>query len=308
MSLAAVLAGLAGCGDDGPRGAAIGATPPPGGAGAIAWALPQRPVRLDPLYARTPAEQLVSRQINEPLVAQLTGPYDDVRQVNGLALSVLPSSDARVWRLRLRSGVSFGDGAPFNAAAVLANVERWRANPAARALIGDALVDAPTPDLVRFILPVPDAHFDRRLASPLLGIVSPRALAAAGGAELAPAEAADSGTGPFELRERAPDRLLLARNTEWWGSDRGLGPGVDQLEFAIVAGARERLAQLREGAVQVASELPLRLLTRARRDPLLSVIDEGATGLAIERSVRGIPPRDPAPPLNGVWRTAISAD
>lgn len=300
---------LGGCGDDGDVGAGFAATPSPGGGGAIVWALGQRPTHLDPLYARTAAERLVSRQIHEPLVAELTGPFDDARQVNGLALSALPSNDNRVWRVRLRSGVSFGDGAPFNAAAVLANVERWRASAAGQALLGGALTDAPRPDLVRFILPAPDPDFDRLLASPRLGLVSPRALAAAGGGELDAAQAGESGTGPFELRERDPDRLLLARNTEWWGSDRGLGPGVDQLEFAVTADPRERVAELRDGAVAVAADLGPAQLARVRRDPLLTVVAQpGPRGLGIERSVRGIAPGAAAPPLNGIWQTTIAAD
>lgn len=232
-----------------------------------------------------------------------------MRQVSGLALSALSSSDGRVWRLRLRPGVSFGDGAPFNAAAVLANVRRWQSSMTGRALIADALADAPRPDLVRFILPVADRHFDRLLAAPQLGIVSPRALAAAAGGELDEAAMADSGTGPFELRERSPERLLLARNTEWWGADRALGPGIDQLEFNVVGDPEERLAELRDGTVQVASGLAPELLARARRDPLLTVVEQrGPAGLAVERSIRGIASGDPAPPLNGVWRTAIAPD
>ncbi len=304
-----MLATLPGCGDDEPGVAGIAATAQQGAGGAIAWGLGERPVHVDPLFARTPAEQLVSRQIYEPLVAELTGPFDDVRQVPGLALSVLPSSDATVWRLRLRPGVSFGDGAPFNAAAVLANVERWREHPTGRALIGDALVDAPRPDLVRFILPTADRGFDRRLASPQLGVVSPRVLAEVGSRELETDAAADGGTGPFELRERSTEHLLLARNTEWWGADRALGPGVDQLEFSAIAPRGERLAELQEGAIQVASDLGPALIAQARMDPLLTVVMGGGSGgLAIERSIRGIPPGDPAPPLSGVWQTGIPVD
>lgn len=241
-------------------------------------------------------------------MAELGRPFEDGRTVPGLALSASPSSDRTVWRVRLRSGVRFQDGAPFNASAVLANVERWRAMAQGRALIGDALVDAPRPDLVRFILSAPDPNFDSPLASPRLGIVSPRALARATEVQLDPEQAAQSGTGPFELRERSSDRLLLAHNTDWWGTDRGLGPAIDQLEFTAVGDPAERLALLSEGAAQVAADLGPGELARVRRDPLLTVVPGGGEkGLGIERSVRGIPARDPAPPLNGVWRTGIDA-
>jgi len=147
----------------------------------LVWALPERPASLDPLYAETGSEQLVARQVHEPLVAELTGPFQDARRVPGLVVSALPSSDRTVWRLRLRTGVRFQDGTPFSASAVLDNVERWRATAVGRSLIADALADAPRPDLVRFILPAPEPNFDARLASPRLGIVSPRALAGAAG-------------------------------------------------------------------------------------------------------------------------------
>jgi peptide/nickel transport system substrate-binding protein len=245
--------------------------------------------------------------LHEPLIERLDGPFDEARRIPGLALSGRPSADPTVWRLRLRPGVRFQDGARFNASAVLANADRWLATPVGRGLLGDLLVDAPRPDLVRFILPSPDPHFDRRLASPRLGIVSPEAIAQAGDGPLDPGRYPDSGTGPFELRERSADRLLLARNTEWWGAERGLGPGIDQLELLAVPDPAERLAMLRDGSARVAYLEPSQL-EAARRDPLLTAIPErGRDGLGIERSVRGIPPRQPAPPLNGAWITGIDA-
>lgn len=69
----------------------------------------------------------------------------------------------------------------------------------------------------------------------------------------------------------------------------------------------ERVARLREGAVQVAGGLPGDQLARVRGDPLLTVVPTRGGGLGIERSVRGIPAGDPAPPLSGVWRTRIDA-
>jgi len=278
-----------------------------GGSATLSWALDRRPTTLDPLYARTGADQLAARQLHEPLIEQLDGPSQESRDTPGLALSARPSADDTVWRLRLRPGVRFQDGARFNASAVLANTDRWQAAPAGRRLLGDLLVDAPRPDLVRFILPGPDAHFDRRIASPRLGIVSPEAIAEAGPGPLDPARYPDSGTGAFELRERSADRLLLARNTGWWGSEHGLGPGVDQLELLAVADPQERLGMLRDGSARVAVLGPSQLAA-ARRDPLLATIREpGSEGLGIERSVRGIPPGQPAPPLNAAWVTGIDA-
>ena len=287
--------------------AAVGTATSAGGAGTLSWALDRRPTTLDPLYARSAADLLAARQVDEPLIAELRAPFDESRTMPGLALSARPSRADAIWRVRLRPGVRFQDGARFNASAVLANVHRWLGAPAGRRLLGDLLVDAPRPDLVRFILPAANPHFDRVLASPRLGVVSPRAITQAAGAPLDPGRFPESGTGPFELRERSADRLLLARNADWWGTERDLGPGIDQLELLVVPSPAERLAMLRDGSARVAVLEPDELHA-ARRNPLLTTIPvPGEGGLGLERSVRGIPPGETAPPLNAVWVTALEA-
>jgi ABC-type transport system substrate-binding protein len=272
----------------------------------LRWVLAERPRTLDPLYARTQADRLAARQLHEPLVETLNAPFGTARSSTGIALSVRPAHDATVWRVQLRSGVRFADGAPFAASAVLANAARWQNTPQGRAILGDFLVDAPSPELVRFILPAPDPDFDDRLASPQLGIVSPRAIAAANGGEVTPSRAPDSGTGPFELRERGADRLLLARNTDWWGAARGLGPGIDQLELDVERSDAQRLADLRDGSDEVA-QLDRDQLEALRRDPLLAAMPDTAGGIGVERSVRGIP-AVAVPSLSGAWLTTLGAD
>ena len=274
-----------------------------GEGGTLIWALGERPGELDPLLAASPGEALLSRQIHEPLVESVTAPFERGRRLPGLALSARPSSDATVWRVRLRQGIRFGDGAHFDAGAVLANAERWEETAPGRRALPDLLaVDAPRPDLVRFILRRPNPHLDRRLRAAQLGIVSPRALRRAGDTGVVRAQAG-TGTGPFELREQSRERVLLARNTAWWGSELELGPALDQLEFLVVADPGERLAMLAAGSAQVAGELGRGELGDARDDPLLSVVGHG---LAAERSVRGLDPGTEPPMLNDVWTTAIA--
>ena len=305
---ALVALAIGGCGgsDDSPS---AGAVPGAGQGGTLDWALADRPAELDPLFADTPSETLVSRQIHEPVVEDLGAPFDDPRRLPGIALAIHPSGDELVWRIRLRPGVRFEDGTPCDAAAVIANARRWQqlsgrsGIPAEPALF----VFSTRPGEVTFKLASPDPRFDRRLASPRLGLVSPAALRQAGRSPLRPSQVTESGTGPFELRERATDRLVLARNADWWGTDRGLGPAIDQLEMPVVTDASQRLAQLREGTIEAAGELPAALARRLRRDPLLAASPDGyGTVTGVERSVRGIPPGIPAPSLNATWLTRIS--
>jgi len=264
-----------------------------------------RPVRdLDPLSATSRSDELVARQIYEPLIENLTGPYGDVRKVPGLALSAHPSEDQTVWSLKLRQGVRFQDGALFNAGAVLANAKRWTSSPLGRGLLPSMLaVDAPRPDLVRFILDQPDPDFPDRLDSPRLGIVSPRALK---GTKLT--RETNAGTGPFEVRERSGLGILLASTGSWWGTRAQLGPALDQVEFRSVPSASERLAMLRQGTVQIAEELPSAALAEARRDPLLTTLPgHSSAGEAFERSVRGVHSATEIPFLAGAWLTRIGA-
>ena len=311
--VACALAALAllGCGGGDDEGTpALSAGEPLGEGGTLAWAVADRVATLDPLAAATRAEQLVSRQIHEPLIASLAGPFGDTSRVPGLVRRARPSGDSTIWTLRLRAGVRFQDGTPFNADAVLANVERWRTTPEGRGLL-PGLVDAfaPRADIVRFILAAPDRTFDARLGAPELGLVSPRALRPSSGDGARLARARRTGTGPFELFERSPDRQLLARNTSWWGatSGAGLGPALDQIEFRAESSPPVRLALLDAGDVQLADELEASQAREALADPLLNALrGQGGTWLGLSRAVRGVDSAREIPSLSGAWLTTVT--
>jgi peptide/nickel transport system substrate-binding protein len=285
---AALLAAIlpAGCGGGGatrfsgnePRGA--------GGGGTLSFAIPS-PAGLDPLRAATTSDQYVDRQIYEPLVATLDGPYKSVRDRRGLALGWSHSADFRIWSFQLRHRVRFQDGTPFNASVVLANAGRWRTTAEALALLpGLVAADAPRPDLARLILSKPLADLPRRLADPRLGMVSPAAIGP-GGASLS--RVSQAGSGPFVLAERSADGVSLARYRRWWGSSLGLGPALDRIEFGVVPQQAARVRLLRAGDVRLAAELDRGAVETVRRDPLLTVVGaRGGQALGLERSVRGI--------------------
>jgi peptide/nickel transport system substrate-binding protein len=298
----------AGCGgDNGGGGGAAAAGVRPGEGGTLAFALAGEPRELDPLLAEDRASILVTRQVHEPLVETLTGPFGDVRHLQGLAQAYRPSGDRTIWRFQLRRRVRFQDGTPFNAAAVLANAERWRTLPQGQELLpGLAAVDAPRPDLVRFILSEPDPRLPQRLAAPRLGLVSPRALDPPSGRSAELSRERGTGTGAFELRSTDHSGALLVRNTRWWGSRLELGPALDQVELPVVADQAERLELLDSGQVQAADELDRASVKRLNRDPLLTYEGRGPF-VGLERSVRGIESAHEVPLLSGVWLTRIAA-
>ena len=301
-----VAAVLAGCGDDeSPR--RIDATEPDlaGGNGELAYAISASPGDLDPLAADTIPAQAVSRQVFEPLVATLNGPYGRARGVTGLALSTRHSADFRVWSLRLRGGVRFQDGMLLNASAVAANAERWRTIAAGRRLLpGLVAADAPRPNLVRFVFSGPSRNLPSRLSEPRMGLVSPAALRPQSGSGAAVGRAGQAGSGPFQLRSEPRGELVLARNRGWWGTGLGLGPALDRISFPVAAAGGARVAMLRSGSVQVAGEIGPAAAADLRGDPLLSAAGSGIYAVGFERSVRGLRSGRPQS-LSGVWRAAV---
>ena len=298
---------VSGCGGDGADTSDGSDLAPAGGGGSLTYALPDVPADPDPLAAVSRAQQTATRQIHEPLVARLAGPYGDTRRQPGLALSARPSDGNTVWTLTLRPGVRFQDGTPLNGAAVLANARRWRSVTAAQRLLpGVFAVDAPRPDQVRFLLQRPVPDLDRRLASPRLGIVSPRALEPqTGEGARFRTGALRSGTGPFELAGGAPRRLELHRFESWWGSGAGLGPALDGVVFLAAPSDQGRLRLLQAGTVQVADPLGAAALEEIAADPLLNELGGPVSGIGLAGSVRGLDSAGAVPLLSRVWLTDI---
>jgi peptide/nickel transport system substrate-binding protein len=305
FAVVALLALVPGCGNGG------GETAGPGGgasgSGTLAYALPGTVGEVDPLLADTRSELIVTRQVHEPLVESLAGPFGDVRRARGLAIAWRSTANGEIWSFRLRDGIRFQDGTPLNAGAVLANVERWRTLPVGRELLPELVAaDAPRPDLVRFILAVPVHNLPDRLSAPRLGLVSPGALRPHSGLAARLSRPDRSGTGPFELRERSRSGpIVLARNTDWWGTRLDLGPVLDQVEFDVVPGRSERLAMLNQGTVQVADSLESDAIPELRRNPLLTYVEDHEVVLGMERSVRGVDSATTIEPLSDVWLTVV---
>lgn len=303
MALVGLACALAGCGGDSAESVAPGAPPTP--SGTLGIAVSGTAHTFDPLLARGRGDRLVAAQIYEPLTRRLSGPYGETVRKPGLALSADAGAHDTIWRIRLRTGVRFHDGALFNASAVLENAARWRAIPQGQALLpGLVAVDAPRPDLVRFIFDEPDHDLVGQLASPRLGLISSRALRSPAASHRLAAGVA-AGTGPFELHRRDPQGVLLARNASWWGTKHELGPGVELIDLRFTPGADRRLGLLRRGTVQVAEGLERAQVTSLRRDPLLTdQAGAGGADVGLERSVRGF--ESPGvPALSQVWLTTI---
>jgi peptide/nickel transport system substrate-binding protein len=248
--------------------------------GTIVFGSPQDPVVLDGALVSDGPSLSVIDQMFEGLTTLKPG--STVIQP-GLATSWLANKTGLVWTFKLRHGVKFQDGTPFNAAAVCFNFSRWYnftgsfQNPDAtyywQTVFGgfrNPEPGSPTSSLykgckavgqftVRLYLQAPRADFLGALALTNFAIASPTALKKYG----ADQGSVDSsgvfhptgsygtqhpvGTGPFQFVSwRVGDKLVLKRFAGYWGQKAKL----DQVIFRPIPNNAARVQALQSGEIQ----------------------------------------------------------
>jgi hypothetical protein len=154
----------------------------------------------------------------------VTFPEESTQIVPGLAESWTISKDGLTYTFKLRKGVKFHDGTPFNAEAVKFSIERQfnpehPANklgkyPFANFFFGNVkAVEAMDDSTVRFVLKEPRASFLAVLTSGAASIVSPTAVRKWGvDYPLNPV-----GTGPFRyVSWQRGQQVVLEKNPDYW--------------------------------------------------------------------------------------------
>lgn len=230
------------------------------------------PKQLDPFYAADSDTLRITRQVFEGLLTVKPGTAE---VVPGLAAELPTSRDGKAWTFKLRSGVKFHDGTPFNADAVCKNFERmFNQNPdaqkgpaaywsyamgafkdkAAQSLYkGCATQNATT---VVLTVNTATSKFPTLLSLASFAMQSPTAMAA-GKANEVKAQGngfsypeysqAPVGTGPFTFDEydRADKTITLVKNDDYWGDKAK----VDKLVFTVIPNESSRRAELKAGNI-----------------------------------------------------------
>jgi peptide/nickel transport system substrate-binding protein len=157
------------------------------------------------------------------LFETLTRLDDNGKAAPGLAQSWEHSADFKTWTFKLRPGVKFHDGSPFNAAAVAFNYQRML-DPAnhCRCLFyisGYDRVEAADENTVVFHLKYPSPN--------LPAIVAPAAVTNVIHSPKAITEMKEGynrhpvGTGPFRLKSwESGNRIVLERNPDYWDAGK----------------------------------------------------------------------------------------
>jgi peptide/nickel transport system substrate-binding protein len=188
------------------------------------------------------------------------------------------SPDGTTYTFTLRKGVTFHDGTAFDAAALMANLDRL-ANPNAKPLYSRSSLgpyersEIIAPDKLRVILAEPFTPLLRNLSSTKLAIVSPAAVAKYGAAFAQN----PVGTGAFRfVGMTAGTEIRLERNPDYrWAPDTALHPGpsrLDKLTFRNVPVEATRVAVLQSGQAQVADLIPPQNLPSIQSDPAFRVL------------------------------------
>jgi peptide/nickel transport system substrate-binding protein len=199
--------------------------------------------------------EIYDRLLYEDLSAEAEAPPF----VPGLATSWDISSDATVYTFKLRQGVSFHDGTPFDADAVKFNIERLskRDHPfyyergAGATAIGwgrIAQIDVVDKYTIRLRLKAPYSQLTDLLARAEYSIASPENIKRLGNDKVGESPV---GTGPFKfVSHQSGVKLTLERNANYWGEP----PLIDQIVVRVINEPAAAVSALLAGEVHLVGD------------------------------------------------------
>jgi peptide/nickel transport system substrate-binding protein len=226
--------------------------------------LAEDPDVLDPTQART----FVGRIVFASLCDKLVDIDENLKIVPQLATSWEWSADNKALTMKLRQGVTFQDGEPFNAEAVKFNIERHKTMPGSNRKAELALVsgvDVVDPYTVRLDLSAPFAPLLATLADRAGMMVSPKAAKAEGDKFGAHPVC----SGPFKFVERvAQDRIVLEKYDGYWNK---AAIHFNQVIYLPVVDNTVRLANLQSGQLDFIERLGTSDVKAVERDSRFKV-------------------------------------
>lgn len=189
----------------------------------------------------------MSLGIWEPLITK----DENGKPMAALATDWEHNDDSTVWTFHLRQGVSFSNGVPFNADAVLANFDRMKKGPFSSSFYS-VNIDTTYPGLISYektddytvvlAFEAPQPLQDYTMANYGSSMFEPSCFAEDGNFN-----GFAIGTGPYVVTENVVGQYcVIERNENYWGT-----PGIAKtFRFKVIPDADTRYAALRAGEVQ----------------------------------------------------------
>ncbi|WP_404454771.1 glutathione ABC transporter substrate-binding protein [Virgibacillus necropolis] len=227
---------------------------------------------LDPHFiTNIDSANIIYQKVYETLVAF----NDDMEIVPNLAKD-WKQIDETTWQFKLNEGITFHDGAPFNAKAVKATFDRLldpETGSPQREKLGMIeevkVIDEAT---VQLILSKPYAPLLSILASNEGSIISPKAIAES------PKSLASHpvGTGPFVFESwNTGQDITLVKNEDYWGEK----PKIDKVVFEVIPESATRLAMIETGEAHITDTVPISEIERIKNSDTLNLYQ--TDGLAV---------------------------
>jgi peptide/nickel transport system substrate-binding protein len=239
--------------------------------------LAEDPDILDPTLART----YVGRIVFATFCDKLFDIDEKLNIVPQLGLSHETSADGKAVTIKLRPGVKFQDGEPFDAEAAKFSIERHMTFPASfrkPELASVDHVEVVDPLTVKLVLKAPFAPLISQLADRAGMMVSPKAAKAEGDKfGLHPVCA-----GPYKFVERVQqDRIVFEKFQDYWNKDNVF---IDRVVFLPIVDATVRLADLKSGGLDLIERVLATDIKDARADSRLKLstaIELGYQGMTL---------------------------
>jgi peptide/nickel transport system substrate-binding protein len=233
--------------------------------------LAEDPDVLDPTLART----YVGRIVFASLCDKLFDIDEKLNVVPQLALSHQVAADGKAVTIKLRPGVKFHDGEPFNAEAAKFSLERHLNMQGSfrKAEIAQVeKVEVVDPLTIRLALKAPFAPLIAQLTDRAGMMVSPKASQALGDKfGTAPVCA-----GPYKFVERVPqDRIVLERFKDYWNKDHVF---IDRVVYRPIQDSTVRLANLKSGQLDLLERLLATDVDDVKKDTKLRLVTETELG------------------------------
>lgn len=240
------------------------AAPAPSGDNRFTYVVGTEPLTLDTHLMSDANTGRVSVQIHENLVKRdLEGNFQPV-----LATEWKSNDQATEWTFKLREGVTFHDGEPFNAEAVKFNIERLK-NPetgSPKSSLVKMITDFEIVSdyEIKFILDEPCAVIPAMVSTYSTGMMSPRAVSQYGKEYSTHA----AGTGPLKLKEWIPGTAMsLEKYEDYWGKKAS----AQIIDIKIIAEDSARAMMLKTGDADVAANIPSVLVDELKNDSSVAI-------------------------------------
>ncbi len=206
--------------------------------------LAEDPDILDPTMART----YVGRIVFASFCDKLFDIDEKLNIVPQLALSHETSADGKEVTIKLRPGVKFHDGEPFNAEAAKYSIDRhltMQGSFRKPELASIDRVEVVDPLTIKLVLKAPFSPLIAQLTDRAGMMVSPKAAKEAGDKfGLHPVCA-----GPYKFVERVQqDRIVLEKFADYWNKEN---VHIDRVVFLPIVDATVRLANLKSGGLDL---------------------------------------------------------